>query len=83
MLVLCNKDCLKRGQQVCPESSKLHSMVSGTLRIKADSTVCKKNAEPCVAAVSPEGLTVVVATRGYNYKVVEVSKTDGKVTKNR
>ena len=73
MLVLCNKDCLKRGQQVCPESSKIHSMVSGTLRIKADSTVCKKNAEPCVAAVSPEGLTVVV----------EVSKTDGKVTKNR
>ncbi len=67
MLVLCNKDCLKRGQQVCPESSKIHSMVSGTLRIKADSTVCKKNAEPC----------------GYNYKVVEVSKTDGKVTKNR
>lgn len=57
-------------------------MVSRTLRIKADSTVCKKNAEPCVDAVSPSGLTVVVATCGYNYKVVEVSKTDGKVTKN-
>lgn len=58
-------------------------MVSGTLRIKADSTGRKKNAERCAAAVSPSGLTVVVATCGYNYKVVEVSKTDGKVTKNR
>lgn len=83
MLVFYNKDSLKRGQQVYPGSSKIPSMVSGTLRVKVDSTVCKKNAERCAAAVSPAGLTVVVATRGYNYKIVEVPKTDGKVTKNR